>query len=345
MTMAMQHARQHGDLRQGDVVGSRRHHDRDEWNGNALAMDEERLASALGWFSIGLGLAQLAAPASVARLIGVTDDEQNCRVLQAVGLRELGSGIGILAQPRPSGWVWTRVAGDVVNLALLGTALTSERSRGGRLAAATVAVAGVTVVDALCAQRLSERTEPRPRQREGALARWVGIEEDRAVRVRKSITIGKPQEEVYRFWRDLQNLPRFMSHLDSVEVIDERRSRWTAKAPFGRRVSWEADIIEDKPNERLAWRSLEGADVPNSGSVTFERAPGGRGTVVRVELRYEPPAGIIGATFAKLFGREPGQEVQEDLRVLKQVMETGEVTRSDDSVSGGGPARPVAQVQ
>jgi uncharacterized membrane protein len=85
--------------------------------------------------------------------------------------------------------------------------------------------------------------------------------------------------------------------------------------------------------------------VPNSGSVTFERAPGGRGTVVRVELRYEPPAGIIGATFAKLFGREPGQEVQEDLRVLKQVMETGEVTKSDDSVSGGGPARPVAHGQ
>lgn len=307
--------------------------------GNGIAgIDEERLATALGWVSIGLGVAQIAAPGRVARLIGVDDDDDTSRVLRMVGLREIGSGIGILTQPRPAGWLWARVGGDVMDLALLGASLASERARPGRVVAATAAVAGVTALDAICAQRLSQRAAT---GRE--LAHWG--EEDRAIHVRKAITIGKPAEEIYRFWRDLENLPRFMGHLESVEVIDDRRSHWKAQAPFGLTVSWDAEITEDRPNERLAWRSLEGARVPNSGSVSFERAPGDRGTVIRVDLQYEPPGGAIGATFAGLFGKEPGQEVQEDLRALKQIMETGALVESDDTVQGGGPARPPADLR
>ncbi|HEX2137594.1 MAG TPA: SRPBCC family protein, partial [Microvirga sp.] len=174
----------------------------------------------------------------------------------------------------------------------------------------------------------------------------ISVAYGKGVRVEYSVVIGRPVEQVYRFWRDFENLPRFIGHLDSVRALSERRSRWRAKAPLGRTVEWDAEIVEDRPNERIAWRSLEGADVDNAGSVAFERAPGGRGTVVRVELRYDPPGGgLIGATIARLFGKEPGQEVQEDLRAFKQVMETGEVVRSEATAQGGGPARPPARAR
>jgi uncharacterized membrane protein len=131
-----------------------------------------------------------------------------------------------------------------------------------------------------------------------------------------------------------------MRYLESVRKIDDRRSHWTAKAPFNRTVEWDAEITEDQANRRLAWRSLPGADVDNEGSVEFERAPGGRGTVVHVELRYDPPGGVVGATIAKLFGKEPSQQVQEDLRAFKQVMEVGEVVLSDSTAKGWGAAQP-----
>jgi uncharacterized membrane protein len=222
-----------------------------------------------------------------------------------------------------------------MDLALLGTALTQDETRRDRTVAATAAVAGVTMLDAYCAQRLGAGAEETTKAR-GLL----GAPQDHRIRVRRAITIDRPAEELYRFWRQLENLPRFMRHLESVQVLDERRSHWKAKAPLGRTVEWDAEITEDRPNELLAWRSLEGADVPNDGWVAFERAPGGRGTTVRVELRYDPPGGIVGATLARLFGEEPGQQAQEDLRAFKQVMEIGEVVQSDATAKGGGPAQP-----
>jgi uncharacterized membrane protein len=311
------------------------------WRGGALAdVDEERLAKGLGWFSIGLGLAEVAAPHVVADLIGVRDDRQNCRTLQGLGLREIATGIGILSQDRPGGWLWARVAGDVMDLAVLGSALAQDDTRRGRTVAATAAVAGVTLLDAYCAQRLSSGPIDWVQARAQGL---LGGPQEHRIRVRRAITIDRTAEELYRFWRQLDNLPRFMRHLDSVQVLDERRSHWKAKAPLGRTVEWDAEITEDRPNERLAWRSLEGADVPNDGWVAFERAPGGRGTTVRVELRYDPPGGIVGATLARLFGEEPGQQAQEDLRAFKQVMEVGEVVQSDATAKGGGPAQPSAR--
>ena len=290
-----------------------------------------RLTRGLGWFSIGLGLPQIAAPGGFARLIGAPDDD-NCRaVLCAVGLREIGAGVGILTRPRPAGWLWARVAGDLMDLALLGTALTSKRAQQGRLMAATVAVVGVTALDLFGAVQLSR----------GSGTAWQRAKEDRAMHVKKAITVNRPPEEVYTFWHDFRNLPRFMKHLEDVQMTDNGRSHWKAKAPAGTTVEWDAVVVDDRPNELIAWRSLDGADVDNSGSVRFAPAPGGRGTEVRVELQYNPPGGALGATIAKLFGEEPEQQVQSDLRRFKQVLETGEVVYSEATVHGRPhPARP-----
>jgi uncharacterized membrane protein len=144
------------------------------------------------------------------------------------------------------------------------------------------------------------------------------------VTVRRTISINKPVEEVYAFWRSFENLPRFMRHLESV-TADGTRSHWVARAPAGRTIAWDAEVVEDKPNELIAWRSLEHADVRNEGTVHFERGPGGRGVTIRVSLTYAPPRGKLAAVIAKLFGEEPGQQVQDDLRALKQLLEAGEV--------------------
>lgn len=296
---------------------------------------EERLARGLGWFSIGLGLAQIGAPRSVARMIGVPDDEETRNAMFAIGLRELTSGIGILSRNNPAPWLWTRVAGDVMDLALLGKELNSTQTNRARVAAATAAVLSVTVLDLHTSRRMS-RVGGNGRSSIAPAAKRRGF-----IEVRESITINRPVSEVYSFWKNFENLPRFMEHLESVQVTGERRSRWRTRAPAGNKVEWEAEITEDRPNELIAWRALPGADVPNMGRVRFLPAPGGRGTEVQVELRYEPPGGKLAALIAKLFGEEPGQQVRSDLRRFKQVMEAGEVLHSDSSIhSAPHPARP-----
>lgn len=139
---------------------------------------------------------------------------------------------------------------------------------------------------------------------------------------KKSVTVQRSPEEVYRFWRQLENLPRFMIHLKSVSVLDEKRSHWVAAAPIGDTVEWDAEIIEEKPNEIIVWKSLAGADVDNTGSVSFAKAADG-GTEVKVAMEYEPPGGVLGAAFAKFFGENPQQQLEEDLNRLKHLMETG----------------------
>jgi uncharacterized membrane protein len=139
--------------------------------------------------------------------------------------------------------------------------------------------------------------------------------------------------EVYHFWRQLENLPRFMDHLESVTVLDENRSHWVAKAPAGTKVEWDATIHNEIEDELLAWRSLPGADVDNAGSVHF--TPRGQSTVVRVVLSYDPPAGRVGAAVAKLLGEEPGTQVEDDLRRLKQVMEAGEAAATSSRKPAG----------
>src|SRR6266545_1006356 len=145
------------------------------------------------------------------------------------------------------------------------------------------------------------------------------------VRVEKALTVNKPREEVYQFWHNFENLAKFMDHLECVKKIDDKRSHWVAKAPAGREVSWDAEIVNEIENELIGWRSLPGAQVDNAGSVTFKSAPDGRGTEVRVLLQYNPPGGAVGALFAKLWGQEPGDQIQADLMRFKQIMEAGEV--------------------
>ena len=150
----------------------------------------------------------------------------------------------------------------------------------------------------------------------------------RGIHAATAYTIMRPAQELFDFWRNFENLPRFMYHLEAVHKLDERRSHWVAKAPAGYSVEWDAEIINEEPGRLIAWRSLENADVDNSGSVWFVPGPG-NGTEVRVEMEYIPPAGRLGKFVAQLFGEEPRQQIEEDLRRFKQLMESGQISRTE----------------
>jgi len=226
-------------------------------------------ARALGWFSLGLGTAEVLAPGTVARCIGVGSGDLSRTILRLVGARELMAGVGLLTQRRPTVWLWSRLGGDLLDLGLLGAALSRNPHRPDRLALAFGAISGVAAADLTAAKATSA---PRPMQRTEA------------------VTIARPPEEVARRWRSLP----------------------------------------------------EAAD--HAASVRFAPAPGNRGTEVRVEITHDVPGGRLGSTVARLFGQAPQQQVQADLRRLKQVLETGEVVRSEATLEGTrllqSPARP-----
>jgi uncharacterized membrane protein len=157
------------------------------------------------------------------------------------------------------------------------------------------------------------------------------VHTDRAVKIEQSIIVNRPADDLYRYWRDLGNLPRFMKHVESVEVKDDRHSHWIVKAPLGMKVEWDAEIISEIPNELIGWRSEGNGDIDNAGSVRFQSAPEGQGTEVRVMLQYDPPAGLVGVAMAKILGEEPAEQIQEDLRRFKQVMEAGEISTAANS--------------
>ncbi len=151
----------------------------------------------------------------------------------------------------------------------------------------------------------------------------MGVERKDGAQVEKEVVIDRTPQEVYRFWRKLENLPRFMHHLKSVREIDAKRSHWVARGPLGKDVEWDAEIVNDVPDERIGWQSLPDADVRNAGSVQF--IPNGKNsTTVRVVLRYDPPAGKVGEVVAKLLGENPEHEVEADLKRLQTVLDSGE---------------------
>lgn len=163
------------------------------------------------------------------------------------------------------------------------------------------------------------------------------------IKVEKTVTINKSPEELYRFWHDFENLPRFMKHLKAVEVKDAKRSHWITSGPLGGSVEWDADITEDQENELIAWKSIDGADINHSGSIHFKQASPGsnsaapnanRGTQVKVVMAYNPPAGAIGDAIAKLFGEAPEQQLGDDLRRFKMLMETGEIATTEGQPQG-----------
>src|SRR5688572_470739 len=278
-----------------------------EWqeaDASRFAPDDRQLGQILGVVSIGLGLAELLAPRAVGRAIGVGDHPA---IIRMVGVREIVTGLGILSERAPGAWAWARVAGDAIDLALLGAATSSPDADPRRIAVATAGVLGVAALDVDSGQRLTASQSTAP-----------------AISVTQAITINSPPAELYGFWKNVENLPLFMEHLQSVSQVDERVSHWVAKAPAGTCVEWDAEIIDDQP-QRLGWRTLPGSQVTHEGMVSFEPATAGRGTVVRVEMLYVPPAGKAGMWIARLFGEEPALQVADDLRHLKQLLETGEV--------------------
>ncbi|GLX11262.1 SRPBCC family protein [Microbispora sp. NBRC 16548] len=171
---------------------------------------------------------------------------------------------------------------------------------------------------------------------------------DEGLDLHAAVTVRRPRDQVYRFWHRFERLPTFMTHVESVTTVGGV-THWTARGPAGKAVEWDAEIVEDLRDEVISWRSTGTALVPNSGTVRFCEAPGGRGTEVRVHLRYDPPGGRAGLAVARLLGEHPEQQVRDDLRRFKQVMETGEVVRSEGSPEGARavrqlrrrPARPV----
>jgi uncharacterized membrane protein len=289
-----------------------------EWqeaNASRFAPDDRQLGQILGLFSVGLGLAEVLAPRAVGRAIGVGDHPA---IMRMVGVREIVTGLGLLSERAPGTWAWARVAGDAMDLALLGAATSSPDADPRRIAAATAGVLGVTALDVYSGQRL--------RATQSAAAP--------AISVRQTITINVAPAELYGFWKNVENLPLFMEHLESVSKVNERVSHWVAKAPAGACVEWDAEIIDDQPERRLGWRTLPDSQVTHEGMVSFEPAIGGRGTVVRVEMLYVPPAGKVGVWIARLFGEEPALQVGDDLRRLKQLLETGEVATTLGQSSG-----------
>jgi uncharacterized membrane protein len=272
----------------------------------------DQLARALGWASAGLGVPLLAVPHWVAEGIGIGDSPRVRATLAGVGAQELSAATGLLGWESPL-WLWGRAGSDVLHLSLLGPTLRRRDAGWPRRLGATVFVAGCLGLDLYAA---ASRTRRQP-----------------VMDLTAATTVARSPQEIYEIWRDLERLPTFMTHLEEVSAAGDGMTHWRASAPFGRTVQWDAQTVEDRPGERIAWRST-GGDIGNEGTVEFRPAPGGRGTEVHVRLRYAVPAGPVGAAVARYFGQEPHQQLDDDLRRFKQVAETGEVVRSDGAPGG-----------
>jgi len=280
-------------------------------------------AEALGYLSLGLGLTGVMFARRLNRVLGISH-RRAPGITRAVGVRELFTGARLLTGRRPARWLWARVAGDLVDLSLLVTALRGSRRGKGRVLGTIAAIGGITAIDFLAAARARKTTTalaPEP--------------------VQRAITIAVPPEQAYAFWRELPNLPSFMPRLVSIEPLDPRRSRWRARGPAGKLLEWEALIIEDIPDQLIRWHSLPGSAIQHRGSVQFRPAPAGRGTEVSLEVQYEIPGGQLGRRLSTLTNEVVGVHIQNNLRRMKQILEVGEIVCSDASAHRGlHPARP-----
>jgi uncharacterized membrane protein len=194
--------------------------------------------------------------------------------------------------------------------------------------------AGVALAGAPFAYRQATGHWPMLRPLRGEAAREHAL----PVTVETSVTIGRPRQELYDFWRQLENLPQFMRHLDSVENRGDGISHWVGRSPLGTKLEWDAEIIEDREGYILSWRSLPGSQVDNAGSVFFEDAPDDRGTIVRVSFDAQPPAGPFGRAVGKVMNPITEQQVREDLRRFKSLMEAGEIPTTEGQPTGKRPA-------
>lgn len=286
----------------------------------------DRLARLLGLFSLGLGSAQVANPDGVNRLIGLAPTAEHQAAMRGVGVQELLMGLPLVRRKAPAVLLWGRVAGDVMHLGMLAAALDGKHNDRARLRTTIGVLGGVTALDLVAALKASR----------------ASASQDPTLRARATVTIRRDAQDVYAHWRDLVRLPEFMTHVRSVEQRGDGRTHWVVDSPAGA-LEWDAEITQDMPARALAWRSVPGSKIENAGIVRFTPAPGDRGTEVTVELRFTPPGGRLGGKVAKLLGEHPEQQIRDDLRRLKQVLETGEIVRSDGSPNGVRSQRMVAQ--
>lgn len=292
------------------------------------AESTEKLVKGLGAASFGLGLSEVLGAGKVAEMAGIDNSRRARAVIRVLGLRELGHAAALTFGPRQL--VWTRVAGDGIDLALLRKGMTQGNGSRRRGTVSTAGLAAIAAADIYASWRTTRNGGGRHAH---APSRRV---------LRASTTVRRTPDEVYRFWRDLENLPSFMGHLQQVTAQSDDRSHWVANAPIGQPVQWDARITEDVPNERIAWTSLPGG-LENAGSVVFTPTPDASATEIRVTISYHIPAAALGKVVATLLGESPEQQVNDDLRRLKQILETGEIVRSDGSPEGTASIRQMHQ--
>jgi uncharacterized membrane protein len=276
-------------------------------------------ATSLGWLSIGLGLTALLAPRAIGELTGLRN---RSGVLRFVGARELASGMGLLTQRERTPWLWSRVVGDTMDLALLGSACRRTNPARTRALGTLGAVAAITALDIAASLRASSR------------GRFASAPAGRLEPViEHTVAVLKSPQECYAFWRDISNLAKISDALESVTALDARRSHWVMRGPGGVRIEWDSELTLDRESERLAWHSLPGSTVRHAGIIRFEPAPGNRGTHVTVLMHYHA-GGRAGRALAKLLGRDPNGTVREDLRRFKSLIETGEIPTTRGQPSG-----------
>jgi uncharacterized membrane protein len=259
----------------------------------------------MGLATVALGVAKLAAPRTLVRVAGIRAGERTPWLVRALGAREVVIGLGLLSSRRPVPWLWSRVAGDALHLALLAAAVGARRAGGPRAVGALAGLAGIAALDVACAVAATRSR--------------------RTTSVTRSITIARPREDVYRYWRDFANAPAFMADIESVAVLDARRSRWCAHGPVGPVVSWEVEVAEDLPGQLLRWASVEGAqsDVRARGVVRLSDAPDGRGTQVEIELGYGLPDDAPDRAAAFVTRAATPDRIEAALARARELLETG----------------------
>ena len=280
-----------------------------------------RVARALGWFSVGLGLTELLAGKNLDRYLGTGGHEGTLRLF---GLREIAAGAIILAQKEPSAAsVWSRVGGDVMDLIFLGKALEEQRNgtKQERLGVATAMVAAVTALDVFCAWKLGDSSKPDEQAEEDATS------------VETSVTINGTPEELYQLWREPQTLPQVMGHFATVTAEADDRAHWVVNGPAKTSLQWNSQIVQEEAPLFMRWYSTEGARIPNGGSIRFAPATGGRGTVATLEIDFHPPGGSFGKGAAKVLGIVPQVLAVKALRRFKALAEAGEIPTLKDNVS------------
>jgi uncharacterized membrane protein len=298
------------------------------------------LTTSLGWVALGIGAAELLAPKRLARLLGMRPAGWISAIVRACGLRETMSGFGLLSDKRPRFWLQVRLAGDAMDAGLLWWAIEqapyAESTRKSRLTGALLAVGGVSLLDAVTL----------------GLGSWVQKRTSQRSKLEKkvatSITIDRSAADVYAFLRNVENLPRFISYLESVTSADQTTSHWRAKVPHGPSFEWDASVVEEQPNKRIVWK-LEFTKIPmlvDSAEVRLEAAPGGRGTEVHFTLsgkEIQAPR-LVEKTMGRWLRKLPERFWSAQLRRLKQVLELGEITVSDASAfAKPHPARPAKE--